>query len=96
MVVSEVWLIIECFFVVFFVEQYEVVLVDELGWCVCECCVLDGMLIDCFVEVLIEGDMFYVMEVFGDDYIGYGGIECKYEYCKMIVGWVNVNWQFEL
>jgi len=49
----------------------------------------DGPLLGCFVEAPAEGDMPYALEVLGDDYTGYGGIERKYEHCQMIVAWAN-------
>ncbi|WP_260427003.1 hypothetical protein [Burkholderia cenocepacia] len=76
------------------VEQHEAA-PAELGWRVRERRAPDGTLIDCFVEAPTEGDMPYAMEVLGDDYTGYGGIERKYEHCKLIVKLVNANAQPE-
>ncbi|CDN60004.1 hypothetical bacteriophage protein [Burkholderia cenocepacia H111] len=93
--VSEAWPIIERLLAASPVEQHEAAPADELGWRVRERRAPDGTLIDCFVEAPTEGDMPYAMEVLGDDYTGYGGIERKYEHCKMIVGWANANRQPE-
>ena len=72
------------------VEQHEAA-PAELDWRVRERRAPDGTLIDCFVEAPTEGDMPYALEVPGDDYTGYGGIDRKYEHCKLIVGLVNAN-----
>lgn len=62
---------------------------ESLGWRVRELRAQDGTLHDCFVEAPAEGDMPYGIEVLGDDYTGFGGVERKYEHCKMIVEWAN-------
>jgi hypothetical protein len=60
------------------------------GWRVREHRNGEGELLDCFVEAPPEGDMAYALEVLGDDYNGYGGVERKLEHCNLIVSLVNV------
>lgn len=48
-----------------------------------------GELVDCFVEAPAERDMAYGLEVLGDDYAGYGGVERKLQHCQLIVARVN-------
>lgn len=62
---------------------------QAMNWQVRERRAPNGELLDCFVEAPREGDMAYALEVLGDDYEGYGGIERKLEHCKLIVARVN-------
>lgn len=59
------------------------------GWTVREHRGRDGELLDCFLEAPKEGDMPYGLEVLGDDYTGYGGVERKLAHCQLIAGWAN-------
>jgi hypothetical protein len=59
------------------------------GWKVRERRNREGELLDCFIEAPPEGDMAYALEVLGDDYTGYGGVERKLEHCQLIVSLVN-------
>lgn len=61
------------------------------GWKVRERRSKDGELQDCFVEAPRAMNMAYGLEVLGDDYEGYGGVEAKMKHCQMIVAWANAE-----
>ncbi len=62
-----------------------------LGWKVRERRGPEGDLRDCFVEAPQSENMAYGLEVLGDDYEGYGGVEAKLQHCQMIVAWANAE-----
>lgn len=60
-----------------------------LGWKVRERRDSDGELLDCFLEAPRVEGMAYGLEVLGDDYTGYDGVQGKLKHCQMIAAWAN-------